>query len=696
MKRYAVLISCEEYKNYAEISFCHSDNELILQTLTNFCDYDLKNVLAGICYEGSEENDPNYWYEKITAIANEMDEDDTFLFYFAGHGTVIGNDAYLLLSDTIQGKEEETALSISAINLILKDSKRINYRIIDACHSGKDVRGILNSGFISKVMEQSWATLASCSAYQCSYPDTKLEQGIFTYYVSEAIKQWERNKDISIEGLKIRVTSDIESWCKDKGLTQQPTLNAALIGKSSLATRNNKINEHEIIIDNNIENDKEKPKLKNEIVDINNSLIPWSASDGIKLPKVCDVEDVVKYNVQLKERDILGILSLYNLGNFEHASDIIWDRSIIILRERVLSLGLEFVSDMVGVDNLAYIKELPAFEVINLAAELGFINSTGKMRLSHTNEMVQHYRSAQVADEMPKNEGDSIVRACIQYILGYDSSGLVMEYGDFRTNLKLEVFKSDNPMITMLINSPYFYKKTTIRTLINLIATTEGAELETVIANFNFILQGVWDCLSSDDRYFVGISYSKYKNHGDSLRIKAFKQALINVHGFDYVPENLRSLSFIESAKNLKSVHHAFNNFYNEPTAIINIEKLGTKIPRPAIREVVSAILMVSIGNYYGRAYGIMDTVNKVLNKLSPEDWKYYLDQCMCYDEDVLSKIMSGDERTLRWCSLAKDYQLNKIEYNDGKIADLIKYSVLEDKNNVKAKAMMFYNKLIK
>ena len=46
------------------------------------------------------------------------------------------------------------------------------------------------------------------------------------------------------------------------------------------------------------------------------------------------------------------------------------NRSIAILRNRVLALGLQFVSEMVGIDNLDYIQNLPAFEVINLAMEL--------------------------------------------------------------------------------------------------------------------------------------------------------------------------------------------------------------------------------------------------------------------------------------------------------------------------------------
>ena len=178
------------------------------------------------------------------------------------------------------------------------------------------------------------------------------------------------------------------------------------------------------------------------------------------------------------------------------------------------------------------------------------------MRLSHANELVQHYKSRDVEEEMPQNESDFVIRACVQYILGYDGSEITIEYGDFRNSMKLELFEKNSERLEMLSNCPYFYKKTTIRTLINPLASTEWAELETVLSNFIVIVERMWDGLSSDDRYFIGMTYSKYANRGEYTHISTFKKALGRVHGFDYVPENLRSTTFIKAAKNIKGVHY--------------------------------------------------------------------------------------------------------------------------------------------
>ena len=571
-------------------------------------------------------------------------------------------------------------------------SKGNAFVIIDACHSGLDVRGDMSAGFVTKLLDKSWATLASCSEKECSYPDSKKEQGIFTYCISEAIKKWKKESEITIEELKIVVSEMLEKWCEDTGLSQHPTLNGSIVGIQSLAIRNNKTAEYEIVV---IDNKGEVAKMNDEIQVVHNELPAlWTAANGIQLPKKADVSTILRYNVQLREKEIKGIYGLYIGDNFEFASETIWERSIFILRDRVLSLGLEFVGEMVGLDNLDYVKELPAFEVINLAAELGFINKTGKMRLSQANELVQHYKGRDIEEDMPQNESDTVIRACIQYVLGYDSSEITIEYGDFRSSLKYDLFEKNAAKMEMLSNSPYFYKKTTIRTLINLLSSTEGAEYETVSSNFCTIVECVWNSLSSDDRYYIGITYSKYANRGDQTHIITFKRALERVHGFDYVPENLRSLSFIQAAKHVKSVHYAFNNFYNEPEAVNSLERLGNKIPRPAIKECVSACIMVLLGNAYGRSFNAVDPVYQVLNKLDKASWIYYINECLPYDEEVLNKIKEGDERTTHWCELVNEYDLSEMEIKDSKLQEMLNYSKKNDRNNTKAIAGMYLKKL--
>ena len=183
------------------------------------------------------------------------------------------------------------------------------------------------------------------------------------------------------------------------------------------------------------------------------------------------------------------------------------------------------------------------------------------------------------------------------------------------------------------------------------------------------------------------MTYSKYANAGDEKNIYTFKKALERVHGFDYVPENLRSLSFIQAAKEIKQVHTEFNNFYKEPEAVRNLEKLGHQIPKPALKESISACLFVILGNAYGTSTDGEIMAYKVLDRLDSVAWDYYINQGLIYDDGVLSKISSKDRRTKKWFEVAEHYQLCDISTMNPKLQILLKDTSKKDINNTAASA---------
>lgn len=122
---------------------------------------------------------------------------------------------------------------------------------------------------------------------------------------------------------------------------------------------------------------------------------------------------------------------------------------------------------------------------------------------------------------------------------------------------------------------------------------------------------------------------------------------------------------------------------------------MGTKIPRPAIKECISATLMVLLGNAYGKSYEAVTPATNILQKLSQNDWIYYIEQCLPHDEEVLQKISAEDMRTERWCDIVKNFNLISFEYSNSKIQEFIKFPTSLDKNNTKVCANSFYKKII-
>jgi len=702
MERYAVLISCEQYKDYDDINYCHSDLSRLSETLCRYCDYNKRNIEELLMYidENNKDNRKivSHIYEIVQETIKNIESEDTFLLFFAGHGMKYNDDEYFILPNTNKEDIEGTALSLKYLNSILKRSKGHTFRIFDACHSGKDIRGVQYSTVERGTDDRSWITFASCSENENSYSDNNLEQGVFTYYLTEEIRKWKLGDKITFEKLKPLVCKEVEEWSKKNNKTQNPTLNCSIVGEVFFAERNTVEYEYAYVLqayDNNIESFKEGNEIDMELsVNNNYNAVLWEPNAGIQIHKNADFSDILRESLQLKKTELDSIINSYDNCFFEQAAETIWLRAISLLRRRVLTFGEEFVGEMVGINKIDYIKDLPAFEVLNLGMELGFINDTGKLRLMQAYDIIQHFLSRETKEEMTKSECESINRACIQYILGVDETIVSYSYSDFRELLKTESFDNIPEKLKMLKNSPYFYKRTTIRTFINLISSTQGAEYENVIANFKIILPAIWSDLSSEDKYFIGIQYSSYVDEGAKDKVVAIKDILDKIGGFDYVPENIRSSSFVEKAKYIKGIHYSINNFYNEPMAIRSLGGMGTKIPKPAIKEVVSATCVVLLGNSYGVSWDAVEPAKSILGKLTEGEWVYYIEQCLPYDVDVLYKLQSGGDRVGRWCNIIKEFQLEKFNFSNTKVKRFIKDSSNDDINNVRATAEAYIKAL--
>ena len=136
---------------------------------------------------------------------------------------------------------------------------------------------------------------------------------------------------------------------------------------------------------------------------------------------------------------------------------------------------------------------------------------------------------------------------------------------------------------------------------------------------------------------------------------------MLKVKGFDYVGENVRSRTFITVAKKLKEIHFGFDNFYNEPNQIKILEGLGSTIPQLALKECLTAILFVKIGNSYGRSRAAQPYADKILSRLTVEDWTVYLEKYIKDETDLLYYIQNCTSTRKNWKEIVKEYDLKSL-----------------------------------
>ncbi|MDE5896860.1 MAG: hypothetical protein K2H43_03490, partial [Clostridia bacterium] len=288
-----------------------------------------------------------------------------------------------------------------------------------------------------------------------------------------------------------------------------------------------------------------------------------------------------------------------------------------------------------------------------------------------------------------------MVRSCVQHVLGYENIKFEVSFASFREKLKTEIIGTEHPMYEQLLESPYFYKKTITKTLINLAKTLQdGAERENVFVNIGNVISGIWENLSSDDRWSVGRAYAQANNDGDVNFSKAVKSLLIKVKGFDYVPENLRSNSYIVAAKDLLSAHYGANNFYREPSYAKTLCEMGTSIPMPAFGNCMTAILACKLGNTYGISWDAQEYLDKLLDRVSPDRWRYYLANIFPTDEVVLYKLYVQSNALSRFIDVAVKYKLKDISFTNSGIGKLIQDLSNGNLTAAKNKCRDLYRKL--
>lgn len=414
---------------------------------------------------------------------------------------------------------------------------------------------------------------------------------------------------------------------------------------------------------------------------MNNEIALYSASTGIQIPQsCCEVASLMEYNKLLKPREAEKVIKAINSQLYDMAAEYMWSRTVNILKKDILQFGNEFVAEMLDRPN-GDIDSISEYEIITLSADLGFINNTAKMEFLQFSETIQHFMSVEDdGDEFPVTRLIDMVRSCVKYVLGYDSVEYEMPFGSFRDRLKTEIVNPSSDIYEQLKASPYFYKKTITKTLLNLAKTLpESAEREIVLANLSNIVPSIWSDLSSEDRWSIGRAYAQANNDGDENVSKALKSLLIKIRGFDYVPENLRSNSYIVAAKDLLAAHHGMNNFYREPSFAKVLCDMGSSIPIPAFSICMTAVLACKLGNRYGVSGNAQQYLDKILDRVTPERWRYYLGNDIATDATILYKLCYQDGALERFKEIVDKYQLYEIHFTNDKITKIMQ-ALTDDK----------------
>jgi hypothetical protein len=427
-----------------------------------------------------------------------------------------------------------------------------------------------------------------------------------------------------------------------------------------------------------------------------NSVVVWTEPAGSIVPKSASTAAAIaEIAPGLTSRDRRQIVNAYESESFEMMAGFVLNKALSQLKRALASLGMAFVGEMLGRPDLdedsVPTVSISNSEAIKLGKELGLINSTDAIRLGQHIELLAHFDNLSGVDaeyeEMTREEALNLLRTCVNAILGRENNEAPIEFKRFRARLESKTFKSSDQEIATLGATPYFFKKTTLSILLAGIKARSGAQFEHTLGNIVSIVPMLWPSLRASERWSVGQTYAEVVSEGIAPAVLALKKALTAVGGFDYVPETLRSETFSAAAHTIVTVHSSMNNFYNEPAAISALAKLGTTIPWPAFPVCMSAILAVRLGNTYGYAFGAQPETKALLDRLTPNQWDYYLNECLPGDDLVLQKLAFHLLPRKRWIELVDEFDLAEKKPKSKLVARILQASAGDDADAVAAGA---------
>ena len=436
----------------------------------------------------------------------------------------------------------------------------------------------------------------------------------------------------------------------------------------------------------------------------NTELVVWQNIALPTIPKeVSKIEDLVTYGVQLQIKDKKQIVSAFNNEAYEMVSTYTWTKAITSLKNQLSKMGVSFIAEMLDrpdINEHTDIQQaISEFEAIRLAEEFGVISGTAAFRLKKAMETVTHFNQPELEEdeenEMTQDEARTIVRTCIQGILGYNKIEAAIDFKIFRIDLEEQTLNDDNPYILKLIQSPYFFHRTVIRILLSIVKTSNGAQLENALANSNLIIPMLWGNLQHPEKWQIGRTYSELFINGQTIAASGLKRVLLKVKGFDFVPEDLRSSSFIKAANEILAAHEGMNNFYNEPKPVSTLYNMGSVIPTPAFPICITAILCVKLGNNYGVSIAAQGIVNEMLKNVSQDRWVYFFKECLQYNDRLLYKLMN-DSTLERWLELFPEKLIDIVllEIQEKDLINLMKFTKEKDRAKLMRLASQMYRKI--
>lgn len=247
--KWALLVGVDEYDNpeVSRLQYTVADVGAVADALTATAGFPKDQVVRLTTGGSGVKTRPTNVevLKRLDRLAKQIRPEDTFLFYFSGHGFSRADGQNFLGTVNADPATPQTlALSTVALSQLQEKMAGIRARqvvfIIDACRNdperGKgDAPNLLSRGFSRDLVRVAQAggggltgtaVLFACAEGERAYEWPEKKHGAFTYFLVDGLrgKAADGNGDLTVNGLAAYVQQEVLKWGVLEGKSQTPHL----------------------------------------------------------------------------------------------------------------------------------------------------------------------------------------------------------------------------------------------------------------------------------------------------------------------------------------------------------------------------------------------------------------------------------------------------------------------------------------
>ncbi|WP_336882267.1 caspase family protein [Priestia koreensis] len=327
-RRFAIVIGINDYE-INPLNYCENDAVFIKEKLVNNCRFDEEDVylITSTCSNPNKEITGKY-KEAIRIISQDFrPNEDSILFYFAGHGFYREEQSIIQFHDS-----EYPIVEIFKDVSILKP--KVQFYIIDSCQSGGKVltRGdqalIIKDALIEKYLESSEGAmlLYACGSNQYARETSEMQHGLLTYEFLNAIDNEELYDEDGILTPSRIQDFVLKQTSKASNFEQIPVVENRITGIYPFALKEPKIYEVSLV--------NEKENIANE----RNQRILYNKNSRLQLQEFISLKVSEKIDKTLTQFKDSYSETLFDINELKlENKEKILERLVINARENNLS-----------------------------------------------------------------------------------------------------------------------------------------------------------------------------------------------------------------------------------------------------------------------------------------------------------------------------------------------------------------------